>query len=138
MIHRELEALRQLEAIGRTSFRAQIAKHASRRVEDEGSQYLLLVYFVAVANLAAYRAYLDAIDRTGQRAKIARDAERRSIFRIQIQPGRATKPLRHARRLERILFGIDSLIRVASVARLVHRTNVVPERDHQTFEQIYQ
>src|SRR6266487_587969 len=84
VVHRKLEALRQLEAISRTSFHAQVAKHAARRVEGESSQHLLLVYLFAFANFAANRPDVDAIDRAGQRAKIACYAQGASVFGIQI------------------------------------------------------
>ena len=68
MIHRTLEALGQLQTIRRASFRAQIAKHAARRVEGEGGENLLLVHLFAFADFASYRADLDAIDRASKRA----------------------------------------------------------------------
>src|SRR6267378_1751885 len=97
MINRKLEALRQLETIGRTRFRAQVTEHTSGCVEDEGRQHSLLVHLLALAHFPAQRPDLDASDRAGKRAKIARDAKSRAVFRIEIEPGRAAKPFGHSR-----------------------------------------
>src|SRR6266705_6754093 len=110
VVHRKLEALRQLEAISRTSFHAQVAKHAARRVEGESSQDLLLVYLFAFTNFAAYRPDLDAIDRAGQSAKIACYAQGAPVFGIQIQPRRAAESLGYSSRLEWILLRVDCLV----------------------------
>src|SRR5262245_48079229 len=100
MINRKLEALRQLQTIGRASLRTEIAKHAARRIEGEGRQHLLLVHLVAFAYLTSNRANLYAINWTRERAQIARDAQRRTVLRIEVQTRRAAEPLRHACRLK--------------------------------------
>src|SRR5215510_9262206 len=138
MVHRKFEALRELQAIRRTCFRAQIAKHAARCVESEGGQNLLLIHLLAFANLASYGTYFDTIHRTRERAKIAGYTECASGLRIQIQPGSAAKPLGYPRRLERVLLGVDSLIGISAVARFVQSSRVVPEGNHQAFEKVEQ
>src|SRR6185503_7754911 len=138
MIDRKLEALRQFKAIRRTGFRAKIAKHTPGSVERESRKDFFLVDLLAVAHFASNRAYLYAINRAGQRAQIARYAKRPACFRVEIQSRRAAIPFRYARRLKRILLGVDRLIRVSAIALFIHRARIVFERERKPFEQVKQ
>jgi hypothetical protein len=74
MINGEFEALGELQTIRRAGFRAKIAKHAARCVEDKRGQDFFLVYLFAFSHFPPNRPNLDAINRAGERAKIACDA----------------------------------------------------------------
>src|SRR5439155_5521908 len=105
----QLEVLRQLKAIRRTSFLTQSAKHAARSIEDELVENFFAARLTCNDNFDVHRDHVDAIFGTSKRAKITSDAKGLVGFRIHIEPRRSMKSRRDIRTNLRVLLSVDSL-----------------------------
>src|SRR2546425_4460292 len=68
-VRRQLEVLRQLQAIRRTCFLTQGAEHAPRRIEDEFVEHLLAPRLAGDYDFDIHRNYVDAVFWTCERAE---------------------------------------------------------------------
>ena len=116
----DLEVLRQLQRIGRTSFGAQAAEHAAAQVVAPRNRLFALGCRVALA------LHYDQLLRAGQRAQVANDAHRFAALRIDLQAWQSAVALVHNRTVQRILLGDGFTGRL------------VVKRHPQAFDQIHQ
>src|SRR6266540_3529785 len=75
-VRRQLEVLRQLQAISWTCFLTQRAEHAARRIENEFVEHLFAPRLAGDDDFDIHRNHVDAIFGTCERAEITRDAKR--------------------------------------------------------------
>src|SRR5437870_10467935 len=80
----QLEILRQLETVSRTSLLAQSAEHATRSIKDKLVEDFLAARLAGHDNFDIHGKDVDAVFGAGQRAKVASDAERVMRFRIHV------------------------------------------------------